>query len=101
MSLSQPSNRLTISVGQAVQLIFFIVDLLLDPLHAVHRPPVPCDPRTERLIAYLLEGFVDLVTQSVVAAETEQLLVGVVRRRAVIMRSGAAWTSPWYTTPPL
>jgi hypothetical protein len=84
MSLGQLPDRLAVSVREAVQLVLLVSNLFLDSLYSVHRPTVPHDLRVERLIANLFEGFVDLVTKSVVAAEAEQLLVGVNRCQAML-----------------
>jgi hypothetical protein len=99
MSFGHPPNRLMVSVGKAVQLIFFVSDLLLYLLHAIHRPPEPCNLRTERLVTYLLEGFIDLVTKSVVTAEAEQLLVVVVRHRAVVTIGSCVDVTLVYDSP--
>jgi hypothetical protein len=88
MCLSQPPDRLTISIGKAIQLILLLVDFLLDPLHAVHRVSVPSDFCGQRLVADLYEGFVDLLTEAVVAADVEQLLVGVIRRGTMVAVRG-------------
>jgi hypothetical protein len=45
--------------------------------------------RYQRLVANLHEGFVDFVTKPVVAAESEQLLVRIIRRGTVIVIGGS------------
>jgi hypothetical protein len=85
MRLCQPSDRLMVSIGETIQLVFFFADLPLNPLDAVHCASEVSDLGDQRLVAYLLEGFIDFMMESVVAAEAEQLFVGVIRRRAVIV----------------
>jgi hypothetical protein len=90
-----------ISVCEAVQLVLLVSNLLLDPLHAVHRSVIPRDLCTvSDLSPICSESLVDLVTKPVVAVEAEQLLIGVIRCGAEVT-NGSACTSPWYTTPPL
>jgi hypothetical protein len=84
MSLGQPPDGLAVSVHEAVQLVLLVPNLFLDLLYSVHHPTVPHDLRVEQLVSDLLEGFVDLMTKSVVAAEVEQLLIGVIRCRAML-----------------
>jgi hypothetical protein len=89
MRFGQSSDRLTIHVGEAVKLILLLADLPLNPLDAVHHTSVPHDFRDQRLIANLYKGLVNFVMEVVVAAEAEQLLVRIIRGRAVVViRSG-------------
>jgi hypothetical protein len=85
MRFGQSPDRLTICVGKAVKLVLLFADLPLNPLDAVHHAPVPRDFCDQRLIADLYEGLVDLVSEAVVAAEVEQLLVCIIRSRAVVV----------------
>jgi hypothetical protein len=84
VSFGQSSDQLTVGVHEAIQLVLLVSNLFLDSLHAVHRPVIPRDLRVERLVADLLKSLVNLVTKPVVAAEAEQLLVGVIGRGATI-----------------
>jgi hypothetical protein len=84
MSLGQPPDGLTVSVREAVQLVLLVPNLFLDSLYSVHRSTVPRDLCVERLVPDLFEGLVDFMMKSVVAAEVEQLLVGVIRCRAML-----------------
>jgi hypothetical protein len=105
MRFSQPSDRLTVRVGEAVKFVFFFTDLPLNPLDAIHRASVPRDLRDQRLVADLHEGFVDFVTKPVVAAEAEQLLIRIIRRgTVVVIRGGVNFTLVYHSslvhTPP-
>jgi hypothetical protein len=99
MRSCQPSDRLTICIGETVKLVLFVVDFLLNPLNAVHRASVPRDLCGQRLIANLYEGFVNFVTEAVVAADVEQLLVGVIRGRAVVVVRGGVDITLIYNSP--
>jgi hypothetical protein len=77
-----------ICIGEAVQLVFLVADFLLNLLDAIHCSSESGHLSTQRLVANLFESLVNFVAKSVVAAESEQLLVGVIRRRAVVMIRG-------------
>jgi hypothetical protein len=103
--LSQPPDRLTISIGEAIQLVLLFVDFFLDPLHTIHHVSVSSDFCSQQLIADLHKGLVYFLMEAVVAVDTEQLLVGVVRRGTMVaVRSCVDITliydSPFVRAPP-
>jgi hypothetical protein len=74
-----------ISVGEAVQLILLLTDFFLDLLDAIHHIPESSYFCGQQLVADLHQGLVDFMTEAVVAANMEQLLVGVIRHRTMVV----------------
>jgi hypothetical protein len=64
MRYSQPSDRLTVRIGQAIQFVLLLPDLLLNPLYTIHHGTVSRDFGHQQLVTDLVLLWLELLVFS-------------------------------------
>jgi hypothetical protein len=94
-------DALTIIAAVTVQLVLSLADLVLEPLHGIHRPMESQHLCEQRLVSDMFQRIIHLVSPCIIAAEVAQLLVGVIRDAVTAVMRGCGVYVTLVNRPPL
>jgi hypothetical protein len=81
----ESAYALMVVIPMAVQLVFTVVNLLMESHHHVDHSSELGNLCNQQFVANAFKGFVYLVSSQVVTVEVLQLLMGVIRSRGMVM----------------